>query len=326
MQLTDYLMHRSLKVVVGGKCSQPRPIRAGVPQGSILGPTLFLLYVNDADTCLSPGTEMAVYADDTTLYSLVRSAATINQQASSLQKSLDALHAWGQKWRVKFEPTKSQYLRISNQLDQWPHPRPMFGGMDVPQEESLKLLGVTFDSRLSFAKHLRQVTLRANSRLGILRKASRYLDTAGKLATYRGFIRPILEYAHLVWMGATRTHLQQLDRVQRRALHILGPGVVLQSLQARRMVGALTYIYKLMCMDGPSTLRSLVPPTQPLPTCPRTRLEQERSSRHSFQLCSELPWLVGIVVLLGHQTGIKPSATCLCAKLCATLLPVLRNC
>ena len=81
------------------------------------GPTLFLLYVNDADTCLSPGTEMAVYADDTTLYSLVRSAATINQQASSLQKSLDALHAWGQKWRVKFEPTKSQYLRISNQLD-----------------------------------------------------------------------------------------------------------------------------------------------------------------------------------------------------------------
>ena len=287
--LHDYLNQRRLKVVVGGKCSQPHFIKAGVPQGSILGPTLFLMYVNDAETCLSPGTQMAVYADDTTLYSLVRSTDTIQQQATSLQESLDALHAWGLKWRVSFEPSKSQYLSVSNRIDPWPHPCPTFGGTSVSREKSLKLLGVTFDSRLSFSEHLRQVSLRANSRLGFLRKASKYLDTAGKLATYRGFIRPLLEYAHLAWIGAAKSHLQQLDRVQRRALHILGPGIVLQSLEARRMVGALTYLYKLMCPESPRMLTSLVPPLQPPPTCPRTRQDQELSQRHQHQLRNELP-------------------------------------
>ena len=287
--LHDYLNQRRLKVVVGGKCSQPHFIKAGVPQGSILGPTLFLMYVNDAETCLAPGTQMAVYADDTTLYSLVRSTDTIQQQATSLQESLDALHAWGLKWRVSFEPSKSQYLSVSNRIDPWPHPCPTFGGTSVSREKSLKLLGVTFDSRLSFSEHLRQVSLRANSRLGFLRKASKYLDTAGKLATYRGFIRPLLEYAHLAWIGAAKSHLQQLDRVQRRALHILGPGIVLQSLEARRMVGALTYLYKLMCPESPRMLTSLVPPLQPPPTCPRTRQDQEFSQRHQHQLRDELP-------------------------------------
>ena len=122
-----------------------------------------------------------------------------------------------------------------------------------------------------------------------MRQASKYLDTAGKLATYRGFIRPLLEYAHLAWIGAAKSHLQQLDRVQRRALHILGPGIVLQSLEARRMVGALTYLYKLMCPESPRMLTSLVPPLQPPPTCPRTRQDQELSQRHQHQLRDELP-------------------------------------
>ena len=70
-RLTDYLSGRRLQVVVGGQHSATFPIRAGVPQGSILGPILFLLYINDAECCISPDTRLAVYADDTTFFSMI---------------------------------------------------------------------------------------------------------------------------------------------------------------------------------------------------------------------------------------------------------------
>ena len=151
----------------------------------------------------------------------------------------------------------------------------------------VKLLDITFDSGLSFKTHLHNTALKANSLLGFLRKAARVLDGAGKRTVYRGFVRPVLEYAPLVWMGAASSHLRLLDRVQGRALHILGPDVLLQSLAARRLVAALSYTYKLMCLAGPPQLTSLVPPQLPPRTCPRTR--SDHSVRHESQLQNVLP-------------------------------------
>ena len=88
--LLDYLSGRRLQVVVGGQHSGTFPIRAGVPQGSILGPTLFLLYINDAKCCISPDTRLAVYADDTTLYSMIQAITDINMSTESLQQSVQA--------------------------------------------------------------------------------------------------------------------------------------------------------------------------------------------------------------------------------------------
>ena len=89
--LSDYLSGRRLQVVVGGKHSATFPTCAGVPQGSILGPTLFLLYINDAECCISPDTRLAVYADDTTLYSMIPAITDINKSTESLQQSVQAL-------------------------------------------------------------------------------------------------------------------------------------------------------------------------------------------------------------------------------------------
>ena len=142
---------------------------------------------------------------------------------------------------------------------------------------------MTFDSKLSFRRHLQQVAARTKQRLGFLHRATRIhvLDVHGRQATYKGFIRPVLEYAPPVWLGAVKTHLSRLDRIQRNALHVLGPGILLQSLQ-RRTVAALAYLYKLQYISGPPQLRAIVPPSA-------TRIENGRPTRshhalHGYQL------------------------------------------
>ena len=117
--LKSYLRDRQLKAVVSGQESPLYPVQAGVPQGSILGPTLFLLYVNSCEDVVPDGVKLAVYADDTTLYQVLRTEATILQSRSLLQAAVDAVVAWGAAWKIRFEPSKSQA-----------HHRPSPAGMD----------------------------------------------------------------------------------------------------------------------------------------------------------------------------------------------------
>jgi len=287
--LTSYLTDRSLRCVVGGKTSSLYPIRAGVPQGSILGPSLFLIYVNDAPESLLPGSDLEAFADDTTLYATITSSSSVADAASSLQGSVDRLHGWGQKWRIKFEPSKSQAMTLSLHRRSWDIPTISFGGVDVPEATQLKLLGVTFDQKLSFAAHLRTVAGRANQRLGILKRAASFLDADGRAAVYRGFVRPIMEYAPLIWMGAASSHLSRLDRVQARAEKIIGASVTLPSLGSRRTMAALSYIYKLHTVTTPPQLPRILPAPLSPPRNPRTRRQHRLVHGHKYQLREDLP-------------------------------------
>ena len=273
--------------MVDGEASTSFPITSGVPQGSILGPTLFILYTNDLEEHLPAGVEMAVYADDTTLHTAITVAENVNHVERTLQHAVDAVFDWGNKWCITFEPTKSQCMTITHKRVPWPHSPVTFAGFPVPEEDSIKLLGVVFDQRLSFRQHLRTLAIRANQRLAFMRKAAKVLDAHGLVSVYKGFVRPVLEYSPLVWSGAAPTHLSSLDKVQHRALKIIGSDTVLQSLRLRRTVSALSYLYKLQCIAGPPQLRQLVPPLAPVLIAPRTR--RESMPHHAHQLVNELP-------------------------------------
>ena len=147
---------------------------------------------------------------------------------------------------------------------------------------------MSFDSPLSYRRHIRNIAVRANQRLGQLRKASPFLDCSSRDRVYKAFVRPIMEYCPLAWMGAAETHLQQLNRVQRRALHIIGAGTWLPSLTHRRLVAACTFLYKLFYLPPLSPLRSLLPPKAPVPSQP-TRLATSSIQGHSHQLETGLP-------------------------------------
>ena len=287
--LQDYLCDRRLQTTINGFTSSLYPISAGVPQGSILGPTLYLLYTNDAEDHLPAGVELAAYADDTTLYQSVHTIGDVPESARILQSAVDALAACGEGWKISFEPSKSQTLHISSShREPWPTPALTFNDTIIAEQSSLQLLGVSFDSPLSYRRHIRNIAVRANQRLGQLKKASPFLDCSSRDRVYKAFVRPIMEYCPLAWMGAAETHLQQLNRVQRRALHIIGAGTWLPSLTHRRLVAACTLLYKLFYLPPLSPLRSLLPPKAPVPSQP-TRLATSSIQGHSHQLETGLP-------------------------------------
>ena len=285
--LTSYLSNRHLQAVVGGATSPPFPVTAGVPQGSILGPTLFLVYVNDAADVLPSGVVPATYADDTTLYSLIHSVNDAAPSCATLQSGTDALAEWGSTWRIQFEPSKSQAMTISRHRHQWPIPPTKFNGLDVEEVSVLKLLGVVFDRHLHFGHHLRTLAIRASQRIGILRKASNILDLRGRITAYKGFVRPVMEYCPLVWCGAATRHLARLNRVQKRALSLIGPGISVDSLAARRTVSGLCLLYKLFCGPRLPSLQALLPP--PITPVRNARTRRQSLPSHNFRLAATLP-------------------------------------
>ena len=165
--MTSYLTDRNLQAVVGGATSSRFPVTAGVPQGSILGPTLFLVYVNDAADVLPPGAVPATYADDTTLDVLIPSVNHAATSCNTLQTGMDALAEWGTTFLIQFESSKSKAMTITRHCHQWPIPAESFGGLHVDETATIKLLGVVFDKSMSFRDHLRLVAMRTAQRHGL---------------------------------------------------------------------------------------------------------------------------------------------------------------
>ena len=223
-------------------------------------------------------------------YLLDRRLSVVVGGQSSSPHRITAVN-WGTSWRIAFEPAKSQAMTIDHHRPAWDFPAVQFAGVPLNGESNLKLLGVTLYSQLSHRNYLRTIAIRARQHLGLLRKASPLLDSRSRATVYRGFVRPVMEYCPLVLMGAADCHLQRLDQTQRSALHLIGPGAMLQSLSIRRMVAACIYIYKLLCSNPTSPLRQLLPPSQaPRPAhVQRTRLSLVRLDMHNYQLETGLP-------------------------------------
>ena len=151
----------------------------------------------------------------------------------------------------------------------------------------VQLLGVTFDKHLNYGQNLRATALRATQRIGFLRKASRVLGLHGRAVAYKGFVRPMMEYCPLVWSGFAACHFSSLEKAQIRALSLIGPGTIVDSLALRRTVSGLCFLYKLYCGPRLPSLQSLLPPPAERAANPRTRRQLHEA--HPFQLQMNLP-------------------------------------
>lgn len=164
-----------------------------------------------------------------------------------LNTSLRLLEKWGQRWQVTFAPHKTQLLVVSRTRQDI---RLLFNGAALIPQEEVSILGVIYDSKLTFKSHIAELARTAAGKLASLRRISWLLDRRGRELLFKAQVRSSLEYSCLAWGGAAKTHLEKLDAVQRRAERIITEEQpeqpsTLQSLQHRRDVAGLTVLYKI---------------------------------------------------------------------------------
>ena len=195
--ITEYLNNRSQVVVVNGEKSLPADIISGIPQGTVLGPLLFVVYINDLlDNTKSDG---FLFADDAKIFR----AVTSKEDALILQSDIKLLEDWSRTWLLNFHPDKCHILT--------------FGKF----ENTKKVLGVVFDSELTFQDHICEKVRKANCIIGLIRPSFSYLDCKMFLKMYTSFVRPHLEYAQAVWAPFLRKYIIMIENVQIRATKLV---------------------------------------------------------------------------------------------------------
>ena len=242
--LTEFLCDRQQRVLVDGCFSSYSEVHSGVPQGSVLGPLLFILYTSDMWNGIS--NKMLAFADDTSLYAHIPSPSLRQEVGDSLVEDLNKIQSWCTQWDMKLNPSKSKDLIVSRSRSNLPvHPVLSIDGILIDRVDNLKLLGVLLDSKLTFEVHLRNVARALSQKLGILRKSRKiYEDDVILRRCFFSFILPHFEYCSVAWSSAADSHLRLLDRAF-NSIKFLMPDLSVD-INHRRTVGALSVLYKIV--------------------------------------------------------------------------------
>jgi hypothetical protein len=240
---------------------------AGVPQGSILGPLLFLVYINGIVSDI--GSAIRLFADDTTLYVIVDNPLHASLRLNS---DLQKINDWENTWLVTFNPDKTESLLISQKHAKAQHPAIFMNTIEIQEVDSHKHLGITLSKDGSWHKHIEDITKKAWTRINVLRSLKFILDRQSLETIYTTFIRPILEYADVVWDNITQAEEEDLEKIQIEAARIITGATrlvsfnnlykesALEPLKSRRRKHKLVHFYKMLkCPTVPSYLSNLIP-------------------------------------------------------------------
>ena len=203
----SYLSERRQRVILPGTQSDWNYIHAGVPQGSILGPLLFLLYINDIVKDIQ--SNIRHFADDTSLFIAVE-----NPDTAALNSDLEKITKWANDWLVSFNPIKTETLLISRKLTQPAHPPLHMLNKQIADVENHKHLGLYFNNDGSWHTHITYIKEKAWKRINIMRKLKFQLDRKSLEIIYTVFIRPILEYGNEIWDNCTQYEKDDLEKIQ----------------------------------------------------------------------------------------------------------------
>ena len=214
-----YLHNRKVRVSVNGQLGSKVLLRQGVPQGGVLSPTLFILFINDVVKELPKGVQAALYADDLVLWCSEEYATTA---AYRMQEALDKLTNWAKKWCLTINRDKSSATLFT--LSTQKPAKLTLGNQPLPYQDVQTYLGVTLDRRLTWAEQIKKAETKARKKLGIMRKLSgtTWGANEGTLKqVYQGTVRPHLEHGSSSFMTAAQTHLSTLEKVQNQGLRII---------------------------------------------------------------------------------------------------------
>ena len=253
--LCSYLTNRQQKVVVGGEESGTIPVISGVPQGSVLGPLLFLIYIDGVTRIpLSEGSKLVLYADDMLLYRRISSPEDFN----ILQNDVDAVNNWVNANHLCFNTTKCKYMLITRKKRPLNTPAILINGIPLDMVDSYKYLGLLISSDLSWSHHIDSICSKARKILGLLyRRFSCDTEPHALLQLYLSLVRPHLEYGSQVWDPHLQKDINQLESVQKFGLRVcakqwdlsyneLLSNFDVPTLNDRRLYLKLTTMYKIV--------------------------------------------------------------------------------
>ena len=212
----NYLCGREQGVIVNGETSDPVHVISGVPQGSVLGPLLFLIYIDDITSIqLSEGTKLSLYADDMLLYKTISS----EYDYMELQHDINRIHLWSETNKMQFNVSKCKCTLISRKKSS-ACPALSLNNQTMEVVQSYRYLGVVISSDLSWSPHIQLICKKARKVLGLLyRNFAKYISDSGViLRLYKALVRPHLEYAAQVWSPYLVKDIQLLEKVQKFAL------------------------------------------------------------------------------------------------------------
>ena len=281
--LRNYLTNRKQRVVLNGMESNWGDIKAGVPQGSVLGPLLFLVYINDLEVGIK--STVKFFADDTSIYSIVYDPVI---SAAELNHDLDLIKKWAHQWKMSFNPDpnkQAEEILFSNKLQSPVHPPIFFNNIEVKRVNNHKHLGLTLDPKLTFAHHVSDKIATARKGIGIIKHLAPYLPLKSRDQIFKMHIRPLLEYCDFIYhipvksretndFDTSRTLNYQMNKLEstqyQAALAVSGTWkgtnraklydeLGWETLDHRRILRRLTQFYKIMTGLTPEYLRIPIP-------------------------------------------------------------------
>ena len=195
--IKDFLTDRQQAVVVEGTRSDPLPVESGVPQGSVLGPSLFLLYINDLPAGIK--SKIRLFADDT-----MCSKTIMKKKDEQVLQDLHSLTTWEEKWSMEFHPQKCSTLRVSRKKDKTA-PAYELHGQNIENVSTTKYLGVNIQDNMQWESHIESITKKASKTLGFIRRNLKI----GKKRQRKLRTKPLL-FAHFLSMHPlSGIHTQQ---------------------------------------------------------------------------------------------------------------------
>jgi hypothetical protein len=250
--IRSFLSNRLQFVSINYILSTPCTVTSGVPQGSVLGPLLFLIFINDVCDIASGTVFTKLFADDLKIYTEV----DINCGSSDLQACLSSLHAWATKWQMDIAFDKCHTITYGSRrhIDLVNY---NIGGHVLPHVDVIRDLGVNMDHSLNFSSHCRIICSKANARANLILRCFRTKCVDVLLDAFKVYVRPLVEYASSIWSPRLICDIVMLERVQRRFTKRL-PGLYrlsyedrlqqlnIDSLESRRIKTDLLLCFKIM--------------------------------------------------------------------------------
>ena len=252
--ISDFLTNRRQRVSVQGSFSGWSKVVSGVPQGSVLGPILFVIYINDLPEGIKSWCSM--YADDTKLSTPVDT----EEGRRKLQDDLDRAVQWADTWQLKFHTGKCKVIHFGNKNVQQNYTMKKHNSEEretLATTNSEKDLGVEVDSELKFSQHVEKQVGKANRILGQIRRSFQHLDANTMKLLFTSLVRPHLEYANAIWSPRLKKDSNLIEGVLRRATKLI-PGlkdleyterlkkINIPSMKYRRERGDMIEVYKFV--------------------------------------------------------------------------------